>query len=120
MEKKSTTIVIDTEEELLKHYAKIYQKFKTDEYSIAMKDAPALLQNLTLIEAKAKEYGLISPNEDVWGRLVASPITLRNRARETEIPHAALFDRQGPLGNGRGEANRAHPDCRNVLRNIFR
>jgi hypothetical protein len=69
MESKSKDLIIDTEEELYSNFNKIYQKLKEDEYCINMSDAPSLLKNLNLIESKAKEFSVISPNEEVDGNI---------------------------------------------------
>ena len=68
MEKKSTTFTVDSEEDLFEKYKIIYNKLRDDEYSIPMTEAPGLLRKLTLIEAKAKCFGVISPNEEVEGK----------------------------------------------------
>lgn len=120
MEKKSSSIAIDTEEELLEHFSKIYTKCKNEEYSIAMKDAENLLKKLTLVEAKAREYGLISPNEEVSGRPRPPALILRNRTGKAHVPDAALLDCEGPFGDGRREQNRAHSKRGNVLRDLLR
>ena len=67
MDTKIKPFVIDTEEELYEKYTKIYEQLKEDEYTIPMAEAEGLLKKLSLIESKAKEFSVISSNEEICG-----------------------------------------------------
>lgn len=72
MESPPKELIIDTEEELISSYISIYNKLKEDEYTIPQPEAAQMIKDLTLIESKAKEYGIISPNEEVEGKSLVS------------------------------------------------
>ena len=64
---KQENLKIETEEELYTEFNKIFLEFINNDFETPSENAKQILKDLVLCEQKAKEYSVISPNEDLEG-----------------------------------------------------
>lgn len=59
---------IESEEDLYVKFRQMYDQLWKDNFFIDQKDSNEVLKKLSLIEQRAREFGVVSPNEEIEGR----------------------------------------------------
>lgn len=72
---------IENEEDLYVKFKEIYEKLWKDNFFIEQKESIQMLKRLSVVEMKAREYGVVSPNEEIEGFIIYFLKSNRNEIR---------------------------------------